>query len=101
MSLEKIIVKKAGFKSLESFLETVNKKKNSFYKDNFFMGKEKYLFRLSNLINEISEDSEIKYDLKSNKKPIKKKYKAEINVFVNDYKTKLKTLENHVSFFVK
>ena len=101
MSLEKLVVKKGGFKSLESFLNTVNKKNNAFYKDNFFMGKEKYLFKLSSLINEISEDAEIKDELKADKKPFKKKFVEEIDTFKTNYKSKLTTLENHIRFFQK
>ena len=101
MSLEKIIVKKAGFKSQEDFLNTVSKKSKSFYKNNFFIGKEKYLHMLSSLLNEIAEDSEIIAELKANKKPVKKKYQAEVAVFKADYQAKLKTLENHTRFFIK
>ena len=101
MSIEKIIVKKAGFKSQEAFLKTLNKKSKTFYKANFFMGKEKYLQMVSGLINEIVEDSEINSELKASKKPVKKKYQAELDLFKTNYSSKLKTLENHVRFFVK
>tara|TARA_B100000809_G_scaffold242299_1_gene266250 strand:- start:62 stop:367 length:306 start_codon:yes stop_codon:yes gene_type:complete len=101
MSLEKIIVKKGGFKSQEAFLKSVNKKSKSFYKDNFFMGKEKYLHTLSVLINDISEDSEVFNELTASNKPVKKKYAAELELFNSNYKSKLKTLENHVRFFKK
>jgi|GEM_PF-2313610 len=101
MSLKKIIVKKAGFKSQHAFLNTVSKKSKTFYKDNFFIGKEKYLHMLSTLINEIAEDSEVIAELKENKKPVKKKYQAELDVFKANYEAKLKTLENHTHFFIK
>lgn len=101
MSLEKIIVKKAGFKSQEHFLNTVSKKSKSFYKDNFFIGKEKYLHMLSSLLNEIAEDSEIIGELKANKKPVKKKYQTEVALFKKNHQAKLKTLENHTRFFIK
>lgn len=101
MSLKKIIVKKAGFKSQDAFLNTVSKKNKSFYKDNFFIGKERYLHMLSTLINEIAEDSEVMAELKANKKPVKKKYKAELDLFKANYKAKLKTLENHTRFFIE
>ena len=101
MSLTKTTVNKAGFKSQDAFLNTVSKKNKSFYKDNFFIGKEQYLHMLSTLINEIAEDSEVITELKENKKPVKKKYKAEINAFKANYQAKLKTLENHTRFFVK
>ena len=101
MSLEKIIVKKAGFKSQEDFLNTVSKKSKSFYKNNFFIGKEKYLHMLSSLINEIAEDSEIRAELKANNKPVKKKFKAELELFESNIKNKLKTLKNHTNFFIK
>jgi len=100
MSLKKIIVKKAGFKSQEAFLNTVSKKSKTFYKNNFFIGKEKYLHMLSSLINEIAEDSEIRTELKANKKQVKKKYQTELEVFEANYKAKLKTLENHANFFI-
>ncbi len=101
MSLKKIIVKKAGFKSLDAFLNTVSKKSKSFYKNNFFIGKEQYLHMLSTLINEIAEDSEVITELKENKKPVKKKYQAEISEFKATYQAKLKTLKNHSRFFIK
>mgnify|MGYP006188646341 CR=1 FL=1 len=101
MSLKKIIVKKAGFKSQTAFLNSVSKKSKSFYKNNFFIGKEQYLHMLSTLINEIAEDSEVITELKGNKKPVKKKYQAEINAFKANYQAKLKTLENHTKFFIK
>lgn len=101
MSLEKIIVKKAGYKSQAAFFKTLNKKSKSFYKDNFFMGKEKYLQVLSGLMNEIIEDSEIYNELKSSKKPVKKKYIAELELFNTNYNSKLKTFENHIRFFKK
>ena len=65
------------------------------------MGKEKYLHVLSGLINEISEDSEVFNELKSSKKPVKKKYAAELELFNKNYNSKLKTLENHIRFFKK
>ena len=101
MSLEKIIVKKSGYKSQSAFLKTLNKKSKSFYKENFFMGKQKYLQVLSGLMNEIAEDSEIYDELKASKKPVKKKYAAELELFHTNYNAKLKTLENHLRFFKK
>ena len=79
----------------------MSKKSKSFYKNNFFIGKEKYLHMLSSLLNEIAEDSEIIAELKANKKPVKKKYQTEVSLFKKNHQAKLKTLENHTRFFIK
>ncbi len=101
---EKLIKKKFNLKTEKQLLTLINKKDEAFFKDSFFISKEKYITNISNLLNEVN-------DLGSSFKDIMPMAKSGsiLNPFasiglgsvMSDYRSKLKTLENHISFFKK
>ena len=101
---EKLLKKKFNIKTEKQFLTLINKKEESFFENSFFISKEKYISNITKLIKEVN-------DLGSSFKDIMPMAKSGsiLNPFasdglgsiMSDYRSKLKTLENHCSFFKK
>lgn len=101
---EKLLKKKFNIKTEKQFLTLINKKEESFFEKSFFISKEKYISNITKLIKEVN-------NLGSSFKDIIPMAKSDsiLNPFASVglgstmslYRAKLKTLENHISFFKK